>query len=566
MLPARLVRRRCNPEDAGDGEVRLTAAKAESTQGRWILLAVIIGSGIVFLDGSVVTLALPKMGRELPTSVVGVLEGQAYITSGYLAVLAALLILGGALADHYGRRRVFTIGLAFFGIISALCGLAPTMEAEVVFRLAQGAAGALLVPGSLAIISANFQGPARGRAFGVWASATSALAVMGPLIGGILVDTVSWRAAFLINVPLVLVGIYATQRHVPESKNPDGGPLDWLGSIVIALAVGGISFGLIRGKETNWSDPAVFIALGVGVVAAILFPILMVKRPNPLIPPWLFRIRNFTVINISTFLIYGALYVTQWFNSLFLQNVLGYTALAASLVGLPSALLLIFGSTRAGTLAGRIGARRFLILGPLIMAAGQLWWLRVAATSTPWKIDPSNTGALLPPIDVFVDVLPATILFGIGITLIVAPLTTALMNSVPVANSGLGSAINNSVSRIGQPLILALLFIAISSVFYSSVGSAVPGLDTSSPQVKEQLQPLNPVPPSVPANVATAAQDASTDSFHLAMLVCALLLVSGAAVNGFGLRRGEQSSSEEEPSQGRTAAEPVPPEGAASLG
>src|SRR3954467_15530377 len=253
-----------------DGEVRLTA-KAESAAGRWILLAVIIGSGIVFLDGSVVTLALPRMGRELPTSVVGVLEGQAYITSGYLAVLAALLILGGALADHYGRRRVFTIGLALFGTISALCGLAPTMETEVVFRLMQGAAGALLVPGSLAIISASFSGAARGRAFGVWASATAALAVLGPLLGGILVDTISWRAAFLINVPLVLVGIYATLRHVPESKNPDGGPLDWLGSIVIALAVGGISFGLIRGKETNWTEPAVFIALGVGIGAAILF-------------------------------------------------------------------------------------------------------------------------------------------------------------------------------------------------------------------------------------------------------------------------------------------------------
>jgi EmrB/QacA subfamily drug resistance transporter len=516
-----------------------------AASSRWILLAVIIGSGIVFLDGSVVTLALPKMGRELPTSVVGVLEGQAYITSGYLAVLAALLILGGALADRYGRRRIFSIGLAAFGIVSLLCGLAPTMEAEVVFRLAQGAAGALLVPGSLAIISNSFSGEARGRAFGIWAASTSALAVLGPLVGGVLVDTVSWRAAFLINVPLVLVGLYATLRHVPESRNDDPAPLDWLGSIVIALAVGGISFGLIRGKETNWSDAVAWGALVVGVIAAVLFPILMVRRPNPLIPPSLFRRRNFTVINLSTFLIYGALYVTQWFTSLFLQNVLGYTALAASIVGLPSALLLIFGSTRAGALAGRIGARRFLIIGPIIMAVGQLWWLLVPATSQPWKIDPGNPGSAAPPVDVFLGPLPATILFGIGITLIVAPLTTALMNSVPVARAGLGSAINNAVSRIGQPLILALLFIAISSVFYSAVSSQVPGLDTSSAEVQQQLQPLNPVSASLPPEVQIAAQDASTQSFHLAMLACALLLAGGAAVNAFGLRRGEQSSADD---------------------
>ena len=199
------------------------------------------------------------------------------------------------------------------------------------------------------------------------------------------------------------------------------------------------------------------------------------------------------------------------------------------------------------------------------MAAGQLWWLRVPSTSTPWKIDPSNPGARLPPIDVFIDVLPATILFGVGITLIVAPLTTALMNSIPVANSGVGSAINNSVSRIGQPLILALLFIAISSVFYTAVEKEVPGLDTSSPQVQEQLQPLNPVPPGVPPDVATAAQSASTDSFHLAMLVCALLLIGGAAVNGFGLRRGEQPAPEGEASRA-SAPDQTPPEGAASLG
>ncbi len=371
------------------------------------MTAVILGSGIVFLDGTIVNVALPRMGRELPATLVGVLEGQAYITSGYLAVLAALLIISGALADRYGRRRIFAIGLASFGIVSALCGLAPTMETEIFFRLLQGAAGALLVPGSLSLITANFEGAARGRAFGVWAASTSALTVLGPLVGGALVDLLSWRVAFLLNVPLVLVALYATLRHVPESRDEEAAArLDWLGSIVIAVAVGGIAFGLIRGQEQQWNDPLAFAALGIGLVAAVIFPILMVKSPNPLIPPNLFRSRNFTVINISTFLIYGALYVTQSFQSLFLQGVLGYTAIAASAVGLPTGIMLSLGSTRVGTIAGRLGPRRFLIIGPVFMALGLLWYVHVPATSYPWVIQPGVASSWVPPVSTLVDILP----------------------------------------------------------------------------------------------------------------------------------------------------------------
>jgi len=524
------------------------------SQRGWILTAVVLGSGIVFLDGTIVNVALPRIGEELPASLMGVLEGQAYVNSGYLAMLSALLILAGALADVYGRRRIFAIGLVGFGITSVLCGLAPNLELLVVFRLAQGAAGALLVPGSLALITANFEGAERGRAFGIWAAATSATVTLGPIVGGALVDTISWRVAFLINVPLVLLALYATVRHVPESRDESRtGGLDWLGSIVIALAVGGLAFGLIRGQEREWRDALAFGALAVGAVAAVLFPILMLRRRDPLIPLSLFASREFTVINLSTFLIYGALYVTFQFQGLFLQGTLGYTALAAGAVGLPVGVLLSVLSTRVGSIAGRTGPRPFLVGGPLLMAAGIAWQLRIPATSQPWLASAGDGGTLFPPSDVLIDVFPTILLFGIGISLVVAPLTTALMNSIPVKNSGVGSAINNAVSRVGQPLVTAVLFIAITATFYGAVSPRIGRLDFSTPEVRREIAPLNrPAPTAqLTADEAEAVRNASTDAYHLAMLVNVVLLVAGAAVNAFGIRPRRPTDS---PSQAETPA------------
>jgi len=513
-----------------------TSAAAPS---RWILLAVVVASGIVFLDSTIVTVALPRIGQELPATTLGTLEAQAYITSGYLAVLSAFLILGGAMADRYGRRRVFSIGLVGFGVTSLMCGIAPTMETLVIARLLQGAAGALLVPGSLTIITASFQGEDRARAFGIWAAATSALTVLGPLIGGLIVDLFSWRVAFLVNVPLVLLALWATFRYVPETRDETAtGRLDWLGSVVVAIAVGGVSFGLIRGQEAQWSDPAAFAVLAIGVVAAIAFPILMVTRKDPLVPPALFRRRAFTVINVSTFLIYGALYTWSLLQSLFLQGVLGYTAVASAAVGLPVGIFLTLGSTRVGALAGRIGPRPFLVVGPLLMMASLLWLARIPADSAPWLLD-TGSGSLLPPRDAWIDVVPSALLFAAGITLVVAPLTTALMASVPVRNAGVGSAINNAISRVGQPLILALLFIPITAVFYGSLSTAAPHLDTDDPAVRARIQPLNPPLGEIDIIDLGPIDQASTDAFHLAMLAGAGLLLAGAVVNAVGLRGGK---------------------------
>ena len=406
---------------------------------RWTLIATIIGSGAVFLDGTIVNVALPSIGQELPATTVGVLEGQTYVISGYLAVLAALLILAGALSDHYGRRRVFAIGLGSFAVASALCALAPTMEWLILFRLAQGAAGAMLVPGSLALISDAFDGPERGHAFGVWAAATAGLVLLGPLVGGILVDSVGWRFVFVVNVPVIAFALWVTIAHVRESTDlRPSTDFDWLGSLVAALAVGGVSIGLIRGQAQEWDDPVAWAALAIGVGCVIAFPFLMATRPHPLVPLELFRSRTFATVNLATFFIYGALYVTLSYQSLVLQGVLGYTALAAGAVGVPIGICLTMLSTRVGATAARIGARRFLVTGPLVMAAGVLWFTRLPVGSTPWQAVVGDPSSLIPPIDTIVDVIPATVLFGIGVSLIVAPLTTTLMGSVPEPIRGAG--------------------------------------------------------------------------------------------------------------------------------
>lgn len=507
---------------------------------RWTLIATIIGSGAVFLDGTIVNSALPRIGRELPATLVGVLEGQTYVVSGYLAVLAALLILAGALSDRYGRRRIYALGLAGFAITSAFCGLAPSLEILVVSRLLQGAAGALMVPGALSIITQTFTEQERGRAFGLWTSATSALALTGPLVGGFLVDSIGWRIAFLVNVPILAIALVITLRHVAESRDIDSRrPFDWLGSLVAALAVGGLSFGVIRGGEHEWADTIAWVAIAIGIVALVAFPVLMATRPDPLVPLGLFRSRAFTTINLATFFVYGGLYVMLSYLSIVLQGALGYTALAAGAAVLPIGICLITLSPRIGTIAGRdgrVGARRFLTLGPGLMAAGLLWFTRLPATSAPWPASLDQPASLIPPASVVIDVLPAVLLFGFGIACVVAPLTSTLMGSIPERFSGLGSAINNAIARVGQPLLGALIFVALSATFYTHLAAIAPDIDTTSATVRAAFPPLNPPRAGATPDQVEAAARASIEAFHLAMGVAAVLVGIGAAISWFGLR------------------------------
>jgi len=301
----------------------------------------------------------------------------------------------------------------------------------------------------------------------------------------------------------------------------------------VAVAVGGLSFGATYGQQREWRDPLAYIALAAGVVATIAFPFLMRRSGEPLVPLELFRSRNFTVTNVSTLLIYGALYVTFYYLALFLQGVLGYSASAAGLAGIPGGVLLVVLSTRFGALSARYGPKIFMTVGPALMAIGVLWFARVPATSPAWIFAPGDPSSWMPPREWFVDFLPGQIIFGMGLAMMVAPLTTALMTSVPVRNSGVASAVNNAISRVGPQLAGAAIFVAITASFYSGMAARLPGTDTSDAAFRHDYPPLL-VPRATEAR-AEAARDQSTEAFHLAMYVGAALLVAGALVNAIGI-------------------------------
>jgi EmrB/QacA subfamily drug resistance transporter len=508
-----------------------------TSQKRWTLTAVVLGSGIVFLDSTVVNVALPRIGTDLQSKLLDKFAAENFVYYGYLLSLSALLILAGALNDYYGRKRMFAFGLIGFGATSILCGSAPTIELLIAFRILQGAAGALLVPGSLAIITSTFEGEEQGRAFGLWAAASAATTLLGPFIGGLLVDSISWRAAFFLNIPLIAVALFATLRHVAESRGEDASAhFDWIGALIVFFAVGGLSFGTIIGQQGNWHGALPYLALGVGAAATVLLPLQLSRSKHPLVPLSLFRSRNFTVTNISTLLIYGALYVSFAFLAIFLQGTLGYNPAAAGLVGIPSSLLLALFSTRFGKLAARIGPRLFMAIGPAIMGVGILLFARIPADSTSWVFGTGPGQRLLPPGSYFTDLLPGYMIFGAGLMMMVAPLTTALMNSVPKQHSGVASAVNNAISRVGPQLAGALIFVVIAASFYSGIASRAHGVDTSSSKFREKVAPLNRPDPSVPTEIKNAAQNASAHSFHLGMVLAAGLLFAGAAVNGTGIK------------------------------
>ena len=496
------------------------------------LWAAILGSCIVFLDSSVVTVALPRIGRDLPAHFIGVLEGQSYVYSGYLLAESAFLILAGGLTDTYGRRRIFRLGLAGFGASSILSGLAPTLEWLVVFRILQGVAGALLVPGSLALITATFSGEEQGRAFGVWSGASAGLAMVGPVVGGLLVDTLSWRAVFLINVPLVLMALWLTGRYVRESR-ASGASLgfDVFGTVLTALAVGGLVVGTISGQQRAWRSPVAFAALAIGAVATTLLPWWMRRVSHPLVPPALFHSRNFTVTNLSTLVIYAALAVAFYYLPLFLQGTLGYSAAAAGVATVPGVLFMALFSARFGALATRFGARWFLVAGPTLMALGVLWLARVPSTSPAWGLRLSAIATFAPPAGYLTDLLPGLLVFGLGAMLMVAPLTATLMASVPVEHAGVASAINTAISDVGPQLAIAVLFVVMTTNFYGVLARDVPGLDVASPALRRQVAPLDAPSPGVSPQVLGAAREASTGAFRLAMLAGAALLLAGAAIN-----------------------------------
>ncbi len=340
--------------------------RADTAAGRWVIAAAVLGSGVAFLDGSVVNAALPTIGRDLDTD----LAGLQWVLNGYLLTLGSFLVIGGSLGDRFGRRRVFLVGLVSFGVASLLCGLAPTAIALVGARLVQGAAAALLVPGSLAIISASFREQDRGAAIGAWSGFGGIANAVGPFLGGWLIDAVSWRAVFFINVPLIAVAVVLTVRHVPESLDPEADrTIDVAGGATLALGLGGVVYALIEGPAKGWDDTE--IAAGVlGVVFLAAFLVVELRTSHPMVPLGIFRSRQFSGANLTTFGVYGGIGVTFFLLVVYLQERLGYSPLASGATLLPITALMLLFSARMGALAQRIGPRLPMTVGPLVVGAG----------------------------------------------------------------------------------------------------------------------------------------------------------------------------------------------------
>lgn len=407
---------------------------------RWVLVATVLASFVAFLDGSIINVALPAIVRDLGG---GVLTTQ-WVIDGYLLTLGSLILLAGSISDTFGRVRVLVAGLIGFGVASLACALAPTAEVLIAARLVQGLTGALLVPSSLAILMGAFAGPAQSTAIGRWTAWTGTAFVAGPVLGGAIVDLIGWRWVFGINV-LPIAATLLAARHLEDPRPPGERPrLDVLGAVLGAVGLGGPVFALIEQGRLGWSSPAVYLPLLLGILAFAGYLLWERRAPDPMLPLSLFAIRNFGWGNIATTFFYAALALGPLVVTLFLQQVAGFPATLAGLATLPPALFSIFLGGTSGSLAGRLGSRLFMTVGPLLAAAGFAWMLMVGE-----------------PVDFWVQLLPGLLLFGLGLVATVPALTSAVLGSIPTARNGIASAVNNAVARISGLVAVAFLGVIV---------------------------------------------------------------------------------------------------------
>ena len=416
-------------------EVPAAPIAYRSAKGRWVLAVAVLGSGMAFLDGTIVNVALPAIGRDLNASTASL----QWVLNGYLLTLASLILLGGSLGDQFGRRRIFVTGAGLFAAASLLCALAPTVGWLIAARLIQGVGGALLTPGSLAMIEASFRPADRPRAIGAWSGLTGVATAIGPLLGGYLIEAISWRAGFLLNIPIGAF-VIAMSHHVPESRDPTArGPLDARGALLAALALGGTTYALIEAPGRGMSAAVVVSGVG-GLVAFAAFLVTERRSPNPMLPLGMFASREFSAANLVTFVVYAALGGVFFLLVAFLQVSLGYSPIAAGAALIPQTILMLVLSARSGALAQRIGPRIPLTVGPLVIAAGMLLMTR---------IDPGD--------DYVPAVLVPVIVFGLGVTLVASPVTATVLAAADPSHAGVASGINNAVSRVGNLLAVAVL-------------------------------------------------------------------------------------------------------------
>ncbi|MEO3774961.1 MFS transporter [Micromonospora sp. B9E7] len=491
--------------------VPASALRMGTAAGRGTLLAAVLASGMVFLDTTVVNVALPKLGQDLGANV----SDLQWTINGYLLMLAAFVLLGGALGDRFGRRRVFLIGVVWFTVASVLCGLAQGTGWLIAARFLQGAGGALLTPGSLSVLQASFHPDDRGRAIGAWAGLSGVSTALGPFIGGWLIDALSWRWIFFLNLPLAVLVVLATVRWVPESRDESASRtaapgrtrrrFDVAGALLGALALAGVTYALIDVPARGYDSAPVLIAALVGVLSAVAFILLERRRGDAaMLPTGLFSSRLFSVLNIFTVVVYAALTGFTFFFAVYLQNVVGWSAFRTGIALLPMTLLLLVGSARSGALSARIGPRLPLTIGPVVAAVGLLLLRGVGPGASYWT-----------------DVLPGVLLFGIGLTLVVAPLTASVLAAVQDRFSGVASGFNNAASRAGGLLAVAALPLLV-------------GLSGGGYEQKGEL----------------------TDAFSGAMEWCAGLLVAGAVLALVLVHRPPRAAPPSQPCHSMPAATP----------
>lgn len=434
------------PSGAGPGAHGPAPARAPeelafgTARGRWVLAATVLGSGIASLDATVVGIALPSVNRTFGGGV-GTLQ---WVVTGYSLTLAAFLLLGGSLGDRLGRKRIFSIGVAWFAVASALCGIAPNATFLVVARVVQGIGGALLTPGSLAILQASFRADDRSRAIGAWTGLSGVATAAGPLIGGYLLAVASWRWVFYINVPVAAFVLVLTARHVPESSDPTSSRhIDTVGASLAVLFLAGVTYGLIEGPTRGWGSPLVVGAFVVAAAAAISFLVVERRSPDPMLPLDLFRARQFSGANAVTFVVYGALGGALFLLPVELQLVAHYTPLDSGLALVPVTLIMLAFSARSGQLSARIGPRLQMSVGPVVVGAGLALLAMATDHGSYWT-----------------QVFPAIVVFGIGLAITVAPLTSTAMSAAPAEHSGIASAVNNTVARAAGLFAVAVLPLA----------------------------------------------------------------------------------------------------------
>ena len=499
-------------------------ASPQASRKRLALVAAIMGSSVAGLDATVVNVALPAIEQDLG----GGLAGQQWVSNAYLLTLGSLILVGGSLGDLFGERRIFALGVAGFGVVSLGCALSPSIEALIGFRALQGVFGALLTPSALALIVAVFSGEERGAAIGTWTAWGGIAMVLGPVVGGYLIDVADWRWIFAINVPLVMVTLGLIFVAVPP--RPAGGDharVDWAGAFLCALGLAGPVFALIQQPENGWGSPAVLLPGLGGIAIFALFLAYERRASHPMLELSLFSRRNFAVGNVQTFAMYAGLSVLFFFLVLFLQQVAGYEALEAGLATLPTTIVMFVLSSRMGRLADRHGPRFFMGAGPLLAAVGLALMLRLDAD-----------------VDYLTDLLPALLVFSLGLSMTVAPLTGTVLADADEHNAGIASGINNAIARVAGLLAIAALGAVISAQFGSAIDGRLGGAALSAPAraaVAEAKQrnlaiiPADGLPAGEGARLAEASEAASLSAFRLGMGISAALVALGGLIGAVGI-------------------------------